>query len=72
MIEDVDIVGCGGPGIEIEGGGNPSLKQVKVVQGQGAGIVVRDEGAGTADACEAAHNAGGDWLVSESARLVRL
>jgi F-box protein 11 len=71
-IEDVEIVGSGGPGIEIESGGNPSLKLVKVTLGQGPGIVVRADGAGMAEAVEASENAGGDWLVDETSRLVRV
>jgi F-box protein 11 len=70
--EDVDIVGCSGPGIEIESGGNPSLKLVKVTQGKGPGIVARAEASGIAERCEASQNAGGDWLVDETSRLVRV
>jgi F-box protein 11 len=72
MIEDVDVVGCGGPGIEIETGANPSLKKVRVMQGLGAGIVVQADGGGTIDGCEVSGNAGGDWIVDDNARLVRM
>jgi hypothetical protein len=72
MIEDVDIVSCGGPGIVVEAGGSPSLRQVKVVEGRGPGILVYAEGAGTADGCEATGNAGGDWVIDEKARLIRI
>jgi F-box protein 11 len=71
-IEDVDIVTSGGPGVKIEGGANPTLKKVRVRQGRAAGIVVQAEGGGTVEDCEASGNAGGDWVVDEKARLVRM
>jgi hypothetical protein len=71
VVEDVDIVASEGPGIAIEAGANPSLKLVKVVMGKGPGIVVHAEAAGRAESCEAAENAGGDWVIDPAARLVR-
>jgi len=70
-VEDVEIIGSGGPGIDIAGGANPSLREVRVVQGKGVGIVVQPLGRGTADHCEVADNAGGDWSVAENARVTR-
>jgi F-box protein 11 len=71
-IEEVDIIGGIGPGIEIEGGATPSFRQVSVTHGKGAGIVVQPFGGGTADHCVVASNAGGDWSVAENARIVRI
>jgi nitrous oxidase accessory protein NosD len=72
IIEDTEIVGGGGPGVAIEGGANPSLRHVRVSQGKGAGMVVQAFGGGTADHCAATDNAGGDWVVAENARFVRI
>lgn len=70
-IEDVDIVGSGGAGVEIEAGGNPSLRQINVRQGRATGIVLHAQSTATVEGCEATDNAGGDWIVDETARLIR-
>jgi hypothetical protein len=72
VVEEVEITGSGGPGVEIEGGANPSLKHVRVRDGKGVGFLVQPLGGGTADHCEVSGNAGGDWAVAENARLVRV
>jgi hypothetical protein len=72
VVEEVEITGSGGPGVEIEGGANPSLKHVRVRDGKGVGFLVQTLGGGTVDHCEASGNAGGDWVVAENARLVRV
>jgi len=68
----MEVLGSTGPGVEIEAGGNPSLKAVKVFLGKGPGIVAKAESAGTLENCEAAENAGGDWLIDSAARVVRM
>jgi hypothetical protein len=45
---------------------------VKVFLGKGPGIVAKAESAGTLENCEAAENAGGDWLIDSAARVVRM
>jgi len=64
-------VGSGGPGIEIEGGGGPTLRSVRVYEGKGVGVVVQALGGGSAERCEVIDNAGGDWDVAPTARIVR-
>ncbi len=71
-IEEVSVVLSIGPGIEIEGGASPTLRQVRVLSGVGAGIVVQASGGGSAERCEVSDNEGGDWDIAPTARLTRV
>ena len=72
MFEEMEILGSTGPGVEIDAGGNPSLKAVKVFLGKGPGIIAKAEAGGTLENCDAAENIGGDWIIDPAARIVKL
>ncbi len=69
-VEDCDIAGNAGVGVQISEGGNPVIRRCAIHDGKNVGVYVSEKGLGTVEDCDIFGNAGAGVLIMQGGNPV--